>query len=233
MHCACALDSSNAAREHIPSKCLLREPYPDELMTLESCRACNASYSRDEEYLTALLTAVLAGSTDPDKQKTAKDSRMFETRSGLRLKIEKAKMVTSALFGETEVTFTPECERVHRVVVKNARGHALYELDKQMSDKPCHVFAEPFQRLMREQRLGFEGVEGGFAGWEEIGTRMFQRQCDSFDPTQSDMSGSWVIVQDGVYRHAAVDTGEALLVRSVIQEYLATEVYWNYGDSSQ
>ena len=199
-------------------------------MTLQSCCKCNKSYSDDEEYLFALLTAVLAGSTDPGRQKTAKDSRMFERRPALRMKIEKSKTVTTTLRGETEVIFTPERERVHRVVVKNARGHALYELDQQMSDRPSHVFAEPLESFASEHRLEFEAVEGGFAAWEELGTRMFQRQSHSVDPTDSAMSGSWIIVQDGVYRYAVVDTGEGLLVRSVIQEYLATEAYWTYDD---
>ena len=228
MHCGITLDSSSTAREHIPSKCLLTKPYPDELMTLGSCRACNESYSHDEEYLSALLTAVLAGSTDPSRQKTARASRMFERRPALRMKIQNAKTVTSALRGDTEIIFTPERERVHRVIVKNARGHALYELDQQMSDKPSHVFAEPLQCLARDQRLEFQAVEAEVAAWAELGTRLFRRQSYSVDPTDSDMSGSWIIVQDGVYRHAVVDTGDGLLVRSVIREYLATEVYWTY-----
>ena len=45
---------------------------------------------------------------------------------------------------------------------------------------------------------------------------------------QSDMMGPWVIVQNGVYRYAVVDReDDGLLVQSVIQEYLATSVYWS------
>ena len=40
--------------------------------------------------------------------------------------------------------------------------------------------------------------------------------------------GPWVIVQNGVYRYAVVDReDDGLLVQSVIQEYLATSVYWS------
>ena len=36
----------------------------------------------------------------------------------------------------------------------------------------------------------------------------------------------WVEVQEGVYRYAVAQGPDGLLVRTVIREYLATEVYW-------
>jgi hypothetical protein len=44
--------------------------------------------------------------------------------------------------------------------------------------------------------------------------------------TGQDLSGSWVIVQDGIYRYAVAQQG-VILVRSVIFEYLATETFWS------
>ena len=113
------------------------------------------------------------------------------------------------------------------MVIKNARSHALYELDRGMSFEADDFFAIPLQVLTPEQRDEFEttGEEGERLGWAEVGTRLFQRQCGT---AQSDMMGPWVIVQNGVYRYAVVDRGDdSLLVQSVIQEYLATSVYWS------
>ena len=229
IHCGTALDPVNATRGHIPSKCLLRKPYPKELMIMGACRECNTSFSRDEEYLSALLNAVLAGTTDPDKQKTSKASRMFRGQANLRARIEKSKVETKTHFGEIEITFTPERERVNNVIVKNARCHALYELDQAMFEEPDHVFTVPLHSFSEEQCVDLEAIEPD-VGWAEIGTFMFIRQCYAIDPTRSSMLGSWVIVQDDVYRYAVVDGGGGLLVRTVIEEYLATEVYWNYSD---
>ena len=225
IHCCDGIDPEKTTKEHIPSKCLLKEPYPEELMVMKACQKCNASFSRDEEYFSALLAAVLAGSTDPAKQKTPKDSRRFAKQPALRARIEKSKIVTRTLFGETEIVFMPELGRIENVVVKNARGHALYELDRAIFSKPDYVSCTPLQSFTQEQRFEFED---GPVIWEEVGTRMFMRQCYSFDPSQSDMQGSWVIVQKDVYRFLASGSGDGLLVRSVIEEYLATEVYWNY-----
>ena len=113
------------------------------------------------------------------------------------------------------------------MVIKNARGHALYELDRGMSFEADDFFAIHLQILTPEQRDEFEtpGGTGELLGWSEVGTRLFQRQCGT---AQSDMMGPWVIVQNGVYRYAVVDReDDGLLVQSVIQEYLATSVYWS------
>lgn len=225
IHCCNVIDSEEITKEHIPSKCLLREPYPAQLMVMEACQKCNMSFSRDEEYLSALLAAVLTGSTDPAKQKTPKDSRRFIKQPALRARIDKSKIVTRTLFGETEIVFMPELERVENIVLKNARGHALYELDRVVFSEPSYVSCAPLESLSKEQRIRFEE---GIPGWADVGTRMFMRQCYSFDSSQSDMMGPWVIVQEGVYRFLASDNGDGLLVWSVIEEYLATEVYWSY-----
>ena len=226
VHCGSELDAGTFTQEHIPSKCLLMKPYPEELMTLAACRDCNAAFSSDEEYLSALLTAVLAGSTDPGRQKTPRGARMFGRRQGLRLRIENASTETKTLFGETEITFWPELGRVNRVIVKNARCHAIYDLDRWTTDDPDSVVAVPLHNLSQQQQEQFDLVESGFSGWAEVGTRMFQRECLVAGSQQSDMRGSWMIVQNDVYRYAIADMGDGMLVRSVIQEYLATEAYW-------
>ena len=43
--------------------------------------------------------------------------------------------------------------------------------------------------------------------------------------TGLDLYSGWVTVQDGTYRYAVDDT-EGLRVRSIMWEYLATEVLW-------
>ncbi len=226
VHCGIKLDETNSTQEHIPSKSLLMKPYPEELMTTAACRECNSSFSRDEEYLAALLSAVLTGSTDPQKQKNAGMAKTFMRQQGLRARIEEARIETETLFGESEITFVPEPERVNRVIVKNARCHASYDLDRWLVEKPETVIAVPLQLLSQEQYEEFETAYSELGLWSEIGTRMFQRMRFQVDPRQADMFGSWVIVQDGVYRYTAEDWGDSVSVKSVIHEYLATEVYW-------
>jgi hypothetical protein len=44
--------------------------------------------------------------------------------------------------------------------------------------------------------------------------------------TGQDLAGPWVTVQDGIYRYAVAQQG-VVLVKSVLFEYLATEVFWS------
>jgi hypothetical protein len=62
-------------------------------------------------------------------------------------------------------------------------------------------------------------VEGGSI-WPEVGSRMLTRVV-----TGQDLRNGWVMVQAGVYRYVVLQD-DGLLVRSVLHEYLATEVHW-------
>jgi len=106
------------------------------------------------------------------------------------------------------------------VILKNARGHAFFEYGEPMLSSPQHAWCMPLESLTSEQRADFENVSSGNA-WPEVWSRMMTRVL-----TGQDLSGAWVVVQDGVYRYAVVQIG-VLLVRTVVFEYLATEVSWN------
>ncbi len=231
IHCGISLEKFKISKEHIPSKCLLMEPYPKELMTMNSCHKCNARSASDEQYLYALLSAVLAGSTSPEGQNTQKAVRTFKSSPRLRSMIEQSKTEIETLFGEIETSFFPDRKRVDHVVVKNARCHALYELDQALSWDPDQVAAVPLQHLTPEQRVGFETAgKGEISGWAEIGTRMFVREVEAAGGLHSDFCGSWIVVQGGVYRYSVEVHGDGICVRSVIREYLATETYWRLDD---
>ena len=54
--------------------------------------------------------------------------------------------------GTRGAVFAPEMDRVKRVVVKNARGHALYDLDRAMSSEPDDFCAVPLLSLTPDER---------------------------------------------------------------------------------
>ena len=47
-----------STRDHVPPRCLLEKPFPDNLMTVPSCRDCNAAFSDDEQYLQIVLAQI-------------------------------------------------------------------------------------------------------------------------------------------------------------------------------
>lgn len=220
IHCGGWIIELETNRDHVPSKSLLQKPYPPNLPIVQICKTCNEGFSLDEEYLCAFLASVLTGSTDPDHQSNPQTERILRRNKKLRARIDRSKTQNETLFGETQILWTPEWNRINRVVIKNARGHAFYEHGEPMMSEPAHVRTVPLESFTSQQLINFENIDYG-NGWPEVGSRMMTRMI-----TGKDILGAWIVVQDGVYRYCAAHQGE-MLVRTVLYEYLATEVYWS------
>lgn len=222
IHCTRWLAELDTTEDHVPTKSLLIKPRPHHLPVVRICRDCNNGFSRDEQYAITFLSCVLVGSTDPDKQNNASAARALTESAALRTMIDRTKKEFQTAGGETRFVWQPDMERINRVILKNARGHAYFEYGEPKMEVPLHVWARPLESMSKYERAEFEGLSdaGGFAAWPEVGSRMMTRIA-----TGLDMEGDWVVVQDGTYRYA-VDDAEGLRVRSVIWEYLATEVHW-------
>lgn len=219
IHCGGLIIERQCNRDHVPSKGLLRKPYPENLPAVNVCVACNEGFSLDEEYVIAFLGCVLAGTTDPDRQPNPRVQEILRRSPKLMERIEQAKTDYRTLGGETRFVWKAEQSRVDRIIIKNARGHGFFEFGEPMLDKPTSVWSAPLESLTMSQREQFENVGmGNF--WPEVGSRMLTRVV-----TGQDLSEGWVIVQEGVYRYSVVQRGR-ILVRSVLSEYLATEVHW-------
>ncbi len=224
IHCARALAGLDTNEDHVPSKSLLTKPRPHHLPTVTICKDCNEGFSLDEQYVVTFLSCVLAGSTDPEKQKNASAARALRDSAGLRTQIERSRSEYVTLGGEMRTLWKPDVARIERVVVKNARGHVYFEYGEPMLQAPAHVLALPLESLTEIERQDFEGLRdsGHLAVWPEVGSRMMTRLI-----TDENMAGQWVVVQEENYRYSVQQVG-GLRVRSVLSEYLATEVQWEH-----
>ena len=221
VHCGGAVEGTQANNDHVPSKCLLRRPYPPNLPVVTTCVGCNNSFSKDEEYVSVFLQCVLTGSTDPNDHRDSKVHKALRRSNKLKERIERSRSDIES-DDETRTIWKPEYERVSNVVLKNAQGHAFYELGERQETQAVHLWATPLCALTSTQRQRFEGTErSGLAGWPEVGSRAMQRVI-----LGCDFREGWVIVQHDIYRYQ-VKHGDGVLVRSVLAEYLATEVYWS------
>lgn len=219
IHCSRTLLGTSTNRDHVPSQSLLSRPFPPQLPVVEICTECNVGFSLDEQYFVAFLGAVLSGSTDPEVQKSEVAARTFASNPTLRARIEASKKEYRTLGGETRILWIPDDERIKRVVVKNARGHAYYELGEPMLDAPIFVRASPLESMTSEEREDFFSLEG-ISGWPEAGSRLMSRLV-----TGDDFEDGWIVVQRDQYRYH-IDHSGIIRVRAVVAEYLATEVVW-------
>src|ERR1039457_1039218 len=137
-------------REHVPSRILLDEPYPDNLPFLPACAKCNQGFSLDEEYFACLIECARTGSID--RVERPKIRRILQDSPALAARIMQARTVAD----NGDIVFNTENDRVRSVVLKLARGHAVYELDEQKPEEPSHVMFVPLHTLDTRAREHFE-----------------------------------------------------------------------------
>jgi hypothetical protein len=222
VHCGGWLSEFDTNRDHAPSKSLLQRPWPDNIPVVTICKPCNESFSPDEEYTVAALSATLSGTTDPERQIIASSGRILAANAKLRTAVDRCRISYRTIGGENRTVWRPNLDRIKRVALKNARGHAYYEIGEPMMEKPAYVNVFPLCELTAEERNEFEDV-GQEGVWPEVGSRMMTRLITGEDLT----SHGWVMVQEGVYRYSADQRGK-MTVRSVLYDYLGTEVRWDF-----
>jgi hypothetical protein len=220
VHCGNSILAASKNWDHVPSKVLLDRPLPLHTPQIEVCISCNTGFSLDEEYFAAFLSCVLSGSSTPDAQADPRMQRALARNPSLVARLEASKQVSTDRFDKEQIVWCPETERINNVVVKNARGHAFFEFGEPMLEKPGRVWAMPLASLSDLQRAEFENLDASFAMWPEVGSRMMTRVL-----TGQDLMNGWINVQTDVYRYSVIQEG-GLLVRTVIRNYLATEVIW-------
>lgn len=220
VHCTGVLVDLETNVDHVPSKSFLQDPRPENLPTVPVCRSCNNGFSKDEAYMVAYLSSALSGTTDPAKQVIPSARRILQKSEPLRTAINRSSSYTT-IGGDERLVWKPDLERIKRVVVKNARGHAFFEMGEPMMHEPASVRIIPLEYMTAEDRAEFEAVGSHMDVFPEVGSRMMTRVCTGQDLTED----GWVLVQEGVYRYVAMQTS-LMTVRTVLYEFLAAEVRW-------
>jgi hypothetical protein len=236
IHCGTAISDIESNRDHVPTKSLLskdlreRGAYYDRgaddefgyLPQVVICRSCNAGFSVDENYLLCALHAVLAGSLYPDPARHPEAAGVLRSNRHVVRSLKRLPDGQLLLFDDLQpFMLYPDIERVQRVIVKNARGHAYHELGEPLLDHPVHVAMLPLERMSAEQRSAFEATGRGLDLWPEVGSRMTTHLVDG-----QAMAGGWIVVEPGRYRYS-IDWSDGVAVRTVIWEYLASETRWS------
>lgn len=237
IHCGAVIADIKSNRDHVPTKSLLTKTLRergadydsdaghemDYLQQVIVCRRCNSSLSADENYLLCVLHAVMAGSLYPDPTKHPESSTILRSNRHVVRSLKRAPDGQLLLFDNLKpFTLFPDTDKVRRVIVKNARGHAYHEIGEPLFEAPDHVAFVPLEQLSPEQRDAFEAVGTGaeLAVWPEVGSRMTVQLLD-----EEAMVGGWITVEPSRYRYS-IDWSDAVTVKTVIWEYLATETRW-------
>lgn len=225
IYCAGPADT----RDHVPSKCLLEKPYPENLPVVGCCDTCNQDFSKDEQYFVCLIESVLCGTTDPEKIRRPSVARIMQNSPALRLRIENAKTEIDG-----QIAFVPEMERINNVMLKLARGHAAFELSLTFREKPNHFWCGPLSSLPQENQETFNSAhfqqifgEVGSRNMQRLMVMQMARLAENGEHQNIGMIvNDWVDVQDDQYRYIAIDDMGVKIIRIVIAEFYGCEVAW-------
>jgi hypothetical protein len=220
IYCGRQIAEGSTSADHVPSRILLVDPLPENLPTIPTCDECNNGFSKDEEYFSAFLSATLSGTSKPDQQINDKAAKILARQKSLRARIEASRTLYTDPDGVQHLSWQPETDRISRVITKNARGHAFFELSEPKLDAPDTCEYVPLSALSESQRKSFESIKQP-AFWPEVGSRMMTRLISGLD-----FNAGWVIVQPGIYRYSII-YGAGVTVKSVIWDYLATATRWD------
>lgn len=207
----------DATRDHVPSKVLLDEPYPDNLPVVGACQRCNSGFSDDERYVACLIECARTGFTDGESVTRPKIRRILNESPSLALEMRAARRQDAS-----GISWEFDPHRVNKVVMKLARGHYAYECGETMLQQPQRVVVTPLHVLSSGALSWFE-TPPPESVFPEIGSRAFFRVL--VDEQEVHVENSWHVVQPDRYRYLVSYSGQPT-VRFILSEYLACEVVW-------
>ena len=92
------------------------------------------------------IAVVLAGSANPENIQDTKIKIILQRNSVLKKKLERFRIETVILYGEREILWQPDFEKISRVILKNAKSHFMYELGVPMLEEPAFINVKPLIR---------------------------------------------------------------------------------------
>jgi len=136
-----------STRDHVPSKVLLDEPYPPNLPVVFACERCNNGFSKDEQYLACFIESVINGSSNFTLLKRDKIKRILSENPMLASQIESSKRIDE----NGNVFWLPGVNRIKNVILKLARGHAVFECSEPQLDEPNYISFSTITTMSHEQ----------------------------------------------------------------------------------
>ena len=223
-------------REHVPSRAFLKRPLPSDLPVLPACKKCNNGFSSDElytrTYIECLKEILLSGNTDS-----------IEEQQDDRKEVLEAKETIKNYLNDGIITYD---NRVGRILLKLAIGHAVYELSEGYYSREWNGIPYYTRYIIRKTVSEEEWNDLEYAEYmndkllPEMGSRAY-RNIYVVQPFLTDIrtgeqstSGllmmDWTDIQDGEYRYIAYFEGDNLVVKMILMDFLYAEVVFQKDD---
>lgn len=207
-------------REHVPSKSLLIEPFPENLPTIPACFECNNGFSADEEYFICFLEVL--------KSKVYVNYLISEHVSSILSKKESLhQLIESQIFSKDGYIYPSfDADRFTRIITKLAIGHAGYEYDDSNFDGATGLWFEFASNISEEYKAEFESPKL-LDVIPEISSRFSCNACiiQNVDSGEAFALSDWISVQDKRYSYnVSLNDSGGVSVKMIILDFLYCQV---------
>ena len=214
VYCGETADTS----EHVPPRAFLDDVIPDPAPTLPACSKCNNHFSKDEEYVACTIDC-LKSCVSPEYAVKKKTIRSLMRSIGFAKRVEQQFIIE----GDANY-FGIDRERFRNIMIKLAKGHACYQLDRTgpldcVSVEYCFSFEMDYDSYYR---FNSEPVVEIIP---DLGSRSFSGFI--FTVPGNVPKYPWSLIQPERYRYLAYCDRDGYCVRIVIDEFFLCSVRFN------
>ncbi|REC50633.1 MULTISPECIES: hypothetical protein [Chryseobacterium] len=207
----------NKTRDHIPSKVLLDEPFPNNLPIAFCCQQCNQGFSADEEYFACLLEYIVCEAKDSNLIQREKIRRILHKKPHLRKRIEKNISHENNIF-----TIKLEKKSINSILKKLFYGHLSFELSNPYIETPSYIGFDLIDNLTNSEFDTF------FASEEiEIAPEIGTRASLNYFLRKNFPTSNWKIVQENNYQYKVNIYSEEIVVKILMRNKLCLTAIWN------
>lgn len=224
--CSYCGENTPVTRDHVPSRILLDDPFPENLPLVGCCQKCNNGFSKDEEYFASVIECIIHSTPNPELLTREKIKKVLRYNSKLRQRIESSFIKEDPmLFNDFEqrLYFRVEFERFENVLIKLAKGHVKFEHSTPMFESPNVIWFKYIGELSENERTEFFNIE--YSGKiTEIGSRAFHKIY--VDNMMQTFHNKWEVIQEGRYVYCVSNNLGQTTVRIILSNYLACYISW-------
>lgn len=207
-------------REHVPSKTMLIEPFPENLPTIPACLACNNGFSADEEYFIRYLE-VLKNKVYLDYSISAHVKKILSQKQSLQHLIE-----SQILSKEGYIFPNFDTNRFSRIITKLAIGHAGYEYDDLNFEGANGLWYDFLPNISDEKKAEFQSPKL-MDVIPEISSRFSCNACiiQNIESGEKFVLSDWIPVQNQRYSYNVIlNESGGVSVKMIILDFLYCKV---------
>ena len=205
------------SREHIPPRCFIDSPFPDDWPILPSCKKCNNSFSNDEQFVSRLLEWIYCTKNNNGIFQRAKYKK---NPNKLDLVAKKYKSIN---IDNIEIDNNDKII-ILNLIYKLARCHLFYDCSMQIDRSSMDISFVFGHNCPSKWKKRFDSnTVMRMDILPEIGSRLFEKYCiiEDYNTKEFIPIVRWITFQEGRYRYLLNPSGFLLIV---IRECLYAQI---------